>query len=159
MKGEKGSILVGVIGLCLAMSIAAGGFLLFSTNTAKDGLASATDLQLQYAAESGLELGIRWTRIYPFIVGEKMNDPLWNPRLVLTRGASGFDLINDRWVKVILDTLSGSHCMISMATRGANFDTLVITQIISSVTTGPGGLSPYLSTPVLGNRTQTFRGK
>ncbi len=152
MKNQKGSILVGVIALSLVMSLAAGGFIILSTNTAKDGLISASDLQLQYAAESGMHMAIRWTRAYD---KGKINDSTWAKNFVLTRGPGGFDTLNGKLVKVTFGYEGqGVHTINSLATGPSGHPILQISQVIDSATDGPGGVSPLVSTPVLSSWTQ-----
>jgi hypothetical protein len=150
---QKGSSLVGVMALTLIMSLAAGGFLVFSTNVAKNGLASASDLQLQYAAESGIQLGLRWTRNYP---PANVNDITWSTGTVLTQGVAGFEQINGRWVKVTLIYEGvGVHSIQSLAAESIGSPPSVqITQLILNAIPALVADLPMLSTPILSTRTQ-----
>jgi hypothetical protein len=144
MSKQRGSVLIGVMALSLLMTIAASGFILVTANTANDGLGSAANRQLHYAAESGLYLGIRWARSYD--VGDPavltIDDPTWwADGLVLTKdqyGTAGFADIDGMSVMVILgpDPAGGRHRLTSLATAGPGQDTLEIFQAINFATQG-----------------------
>lgn len=48
----------------MAMTIAAGGLIMMASNAAGLEISSSDDQQLHYAAEAGMQMGIRWTRNY-----------------------------------------------------------------------------------------------
>jgi hypothetical protein len=142
-KHQKGSVLVGVLALSVAMTVAAGGFILLAANTAKDGTRILEDRALHYAAESATYMGIRWVRSYSYLPSEM--PVTWDDSLVLTPGADGWTVMDDAWVKVkFVDDPGGGggHFAIkTWATMGAGRDTLlIIWQInhLGSPTSGSG---------------------
>lgn len=130
MKNQRGSVLVGVIGISIAMSVAAGGFILLSGNTAKIETDSKANLQLHYAAESGMYMGVRWIK-------EHASTTTWPNYMVLTPGGESFTSMDGSKVKVTFEKVlacAGCYVLASFATAGTGTDTLKIVWQINSIT-------------------------
>jgi hypothetical protein len=144
MIGQRGSVLVGVLALSLVMTIAASSYIMLSTNSAKDALSAGTDKQLFYAAESGMNIALRWIRGYSHVNLIARTIP---NNLTLTKGTNGYQSLNGALVKVILlwgGPGEGLYTIKSIAYSEATHDTLRITQFVSNPIAGPG--APLLST-------------
>jgi hypothetical protein len=105
MNSQKGSVLVGVLGLCVAITIAASGLITTAANVSGTEIDSGRDLQLHYAAEAGMQMGVRWTRAFAYADVSNSAWPAGQPAFVVTRGDAGFETINGMKVKVVF--LSG----------------------------------------------------
>ncbi|MDQ3001794.1 MAG: hypothetical protein M3Y08_11105 [Fibrobacterota bacterium] len=155
IKRQKGSVLVGVLALSVAMTVAAGGLIMLAANTAKDGSQILEDRALHYVAESATYMGVRWVRSYL-----QTEIPVtWDDSLVLTPGADGFTVMDDVWVKVkFVDDPGGGggHFAIkTWATLGAGRDTLLIIWQINSLGTPTSG-SGLNSNAYLADWTETL---
>ena len=125
LNGQRGSVLAGVLMLSVAFSLVAGGFVASVADKANQETAAISNLQVQYAAESGMLMGLRWARTYPFA---SIHDPNFAANLVLTPGSNGFQDIDGISVKVVfLPGGLGVHTMQSFATTGAHKDTVELT--------------------------------
>lgn len=129
MKNQRGSVLVGVIGISIAMSVAAGGFILLSANTAGTEVRSATNLRLHYAAESGIFMGVRWVKTHNFV------GTAWPSYLVITPDEESFTTIDGIKVKVTFETGAaggGNYQLRSVATQGDNMEKVEVSWQINS---------------------------
>jgi hypothetical protein len=126
MKTQRGSVLVGVVALSLAMSVAAGGLILLSGNAAKDNQMSTENLSLHYAAESGMYLGVNWMRLHPR--GEMISSTWVGPLVLTGSGGGEYSSIDGIPVRVSFhDGPPGIRILKSIATQGAGKDTLELT--------------------------------
>jgi hypothetical protein len=132
-QGQRGSVLVGVIALSLAMTLAAGGLMVMSINTAKDESGSATDIQLHYAAESAMHMAAYWLK---YSAADDLENRNWNkPSFVLTSTSEfhddpGYATIEGMQVKVSLianATGDAPHSLQALAKDGVNKGILKIT--------------------------------
>ncbi len=153
LKNQKGSILVGVILLSLAMTIAAAGFLLYVSNGSKDTDQAVQDMALYNAAESGMLMGVRWMRgqtkagLEAGLVDRLLSD---------TVGEYAF--IDGYRVRVWLQG-NPNRLLKCLATKGPREDTLGITwHIKDTVARGPDWpAGPLLSSPDLNNWKDTLK--
>lgn len=101
MRGQGGSVLVGVLAISLALTLAAGSLLATAANTAITETGSARDHQLHYAAEAGAQLGVRWAKTY---AKAEIGNPAWPAVMpfVITVGDAGWMPLNGMQVKVSL---------------------------------------------------------
>lgn len=133
MKGERGSVLAGVVGLSAVVSAALAGFLMMATNSNRFQADSEAESQLHYAAESAMDLGIRWLRIYP---DTKTNDQTWPATPVCLNSTAGnYTLMEGAWVKVLFFATPGeyqNHKIRCFATFGTHRDTLEINYYLAS---------------------------
>jgi hypothetical protein len=141
MNRQKGSILIGVMAMSVAMTVAASGLILLSANTDMGGSANLESMALRNAAESGAQMGVRWIRNYL----ETDIPTTWNDSLVLTPGVDGFMNLDGIKVKVkFVDDpgAGGGHFAVkTWATYGPKRDTLEIIWQVNSLnppTSGSG---------------------
>lgn len=120
LKGQRGSALAAVLGLSVAISLAAGSYLLVVTNADRNSDLLEQDGALTFAAESGVLLGARYITRHDSLdfaalaVGTPYSLAGWSPM-------DGFQ------VKVDLHKVTAPNrfAVESWATRGAGGDTLV----------------------------------
>jgi hypothetical protein len=151
MQSQRGSILVGVIALSMAMTLAAGGLIVMSINTAKDESGSATDIQLHYAAESAMQMAAYWLKYYN---ASDIEDRDWmKPEFVLTSTGlidnPGYATIEGMQVKVTLianTTGDAPHTLQALAKDGVNKEILRITWDVVSAAAiaGADPNNPYI---------------
>jgi hypothetical protein len=153
LKNQKGSILVGVILLSLAMTIAAAGFLLYVSNGSKDMDLAAQDIALHNAAESGMLMGVRWLREHPKadLMGGLVD-------VLLTDTAGEYTTLDGYQIKVWLKG-NPNRLLQCIATKGFGEDSLGITwHVEDDVRSGPDSLTgPLRSSPNLTNWTETLK--
>ncbi len=154
INNQRGSILVGVLALSLAMTIVAGGYLLVVANGNKDAELATKDLGLYYSADAGLLRGVRWMRSQnPTYFG-----PSWTSNLLLTDSPEETETIDGIRVKVVLyaPPLQQLKCT---ATRGAGYDTLIMIWrfdgAVPTVTTSTS-LPTIYSDITMSHRTETL---
>ena len=125
MNGQNGSVLAGVLSISVALSLVAGGFVAVVAEKSNQETTAISNLQVQYAAEAGMLMGLRWTRYYPFA---SIDEPTFAANLVLTPGTDGFQNMDGIYVKVVfLSGGLGVHVMQSFATLGTHQDTVELT--------------------------------
>lgn len=135
MNGQRGSILIGVLILTLAMAIAVNGLILSASNNSLIEEDSMRDLKMHYAAETGMQIGVRWSRAYD---ENLINDSLWptaEPNFTITNGTDGFATIHGMKVKVVFGrdpSLVGRHLIRVWAKDGINKGVLETTWQIST---------------------------
>jgi hypothetical protein len=98
MKGQRGSILIGVLAMSLIMTVAAGGMMFVAANSGNDEQGSAENLTLHYTAESGIYLGLKWIRGHDSV----FHDTHKAETMVLTLPEDGYDLIDGINLRVVL---------------------------------------------------------
>lgn len=139
MTGQRGSILAGVVGLTVGLTAALAGFLVMATNSNRLEADSESETQLHYAAESAMEMGLRWLRTYP---GEPtplhLTDDDWPTNPVVLNSANNdpaaaannYTTMDGAQVKVVFfANHSGAgekHAIRCFATFGSGRDTLEI---------------------------------
>lgn len=126
MRGQAGSILVGVIALSLVMTVAAAGFLYLAANTDRDELDTLRSTQRFNAAETGLVMGMAWLRAKSQVYIE--TDA---PDSVPISG--GYQAMDGWQVEVVLRKTPGVRTLKSRATEGSGKDTLEITWRVDAV--------------------------
>jgi hypothetical protein len=149
MKNQRGSVLVGVIGISIAMSVAAGGFILLSSNTAGIEVGSATNLQLHYAAESGIFMGVRWVKAH------NNAGTAWPNYQVITPGGESFTTIDGIKVKVTFEVGApggGAYQLKSVATPGSGMEMVEVSWQINSFNPDAAGKA----VPSLQNWKETY---
>ncbi len=157
MRGQRGSVLAGVIALSLVMTLAAAGLITMSANTSIAEISSGADLQLHYAAEAGALLGVCWARNYAPV---KIADNTWPTpdTTTITRGplSDGWENIDGFQVKVVMlkPPIAGAgpevlHRLQVRARDGVNRGVLKISWDIVGVNIEPG--DPLRCNPVRAN--------
>jgi hypothetical protein len=124
--GQRGSVLVAVMGISLILTAAAAGYLAIGASAGGANAANYRLTQTRLAAESGLVLGIRWFKQYPF---GSVTNPLWATNMVLTPGTQGWMPVDGIQVKVVEQNLGGGsqRLVTSSATAGPGMDTVLLT--------------------------------
>ena len=163
MKRQRGSVLVGVVALSLAMTIAAGGLIVMSANSALSDVDATKDLELRLAAEAGMQMGLQWTRYYSVA---DLNDPAWMaPGFVLTYeslGVPGFEDFDGTKVKVSLlsNAMGGgfAHYVEALAKEDNGPGILRITcnVIAEPAVSPPASYIPIISHPQLLDWKETY---
>lgn len=130
MKGQRGSVLVGILSLGLIVTLMAGSYLVLAGNSGTADDIALEDVALKNAAESGINLGLRWmrTRTPGYLAHQNLTS------MPLTIGTDNFMDLDDFKVRV---RITGVHLALrleSMATRGAGRDTCRIIQQIADIT-------------------------
>jgi hypothetical protein len=132
MRGQRGSILVGVIGLSAVVSAALAAFLVMASSSNGLQADSEAETRLHYAAESAMSMGLRWLRTYPV---SKTSDVTWPAApVVLNSAGNNFTLMDGAWVKVIFLATPGEfqdHKIRCFATLGSGRDTLEINYFLA----------------------------
>jgi hypothetical protein len=127
MKGQRGSVLAGVMGFTVGITAALGGFLVFAGGSNRLEADSEAEAQLHFGAESAMAMGLRWLRTYP---DAKTHIATWPAApIVLNSASDNFTLMEGVWVKIkFLATPTGfqSHKLQCFATLGSGRDTLEI---------------------------------
>jgi len=135
MKRQRGSILAGVVGLTVVVTAALGGFLVMVGSSNRIEADSETETQLHYAAESAMDMGLRWLRTYPVT---KTNVSNWPAAPITLNSATGdFTLQDGAWVKVIFSASPAefeAHKLRCFATLGSGRDTLEINYYLALTT-------------------------
>lgn len=126
MRGQAGSVLVGVMALCLVMTIAASGFLLLASNSDKDELESLRSTQRFNAAESGLLMGMAWLRAKSQVYIESRPEDS-------VAISAGYQPMDGWQVEVVLCKTPGVSTLKSRATQGPGTDTLEVTWRVDAV--------------------------
>jgi hypothetical protein len=146
MRGQSGSILVTVLALSLILTAAVGSYLALGAN-AGGANADSQRLSMSYlAAESGLNLGVRWCAYY---TDANLKDVTWANNLVLTEsaipGVAGWADFDGVQVKVVFNVgtglKAGFHELDSYATMGPGRDTIKLTMQIT-------GADPISGAPI-----------
>lgn len=100
MNGQRGSALIGVLSLGLAMTIAASGYVMIASSVGRSIPDEEVRAQMHYDAESALRLGLRWMKKYTNAPGCNT----WPADLVLSQGVdNGWISLNASTVKVSLE--------------------------------------------------------
>src|SRR4051812_13279010 len=95
MKSQKGSVLVGMVALSAVLTMVAGGYLFATANSGSEVEKSADENGLHYAAETGMQIGVRWMRnYYPTFFNET-----WSGSWIITPGGD-FAVIDGYKIKV-----------------------------------------------------------
>jgi hypothetical protein len=158
LKGQKGSILVGVLALSIAMTTIAGGYILVSGNTASRRLDAMDDLRLHYAAEGGAQLGLRWLKAYDSTYyGRKPT--VWDEEVRITPDNFQIDNFGVQ-VKAVPTPPSSAvpFKIVSQATSMDKKNTLVISWSINSATDQHPAdpAHNYISIPYTDNWVETY---
>lgn len=143
MRGQSGSILVTVLAMALILTVAAGSYLAMGTNAGGATADSQRISRTYLAAESGLNLGVRWCMYY---AADSLKKTAWANNLVLTQSSSpgvpGWTDFDGVQVRVVFDVGSGLkagfHELDSYATLGSGRDTIKLTMQI----TGADSIKP-----------------
>jgi hypothetical protein len=148
---ERGSILVVALGLSVLLTMAVSGFIAIVARAGGSGADELRYSRIFYAAESGLNMGVRWCKHYP---KEKFNEgsESWADGLILTQdsdvpGTAGWSDFDGVKVKVVFlhgAPGGGYHEIRSFATSGPGQDTVKLSFQI----TGAGieaGMNPLTS--------------
>lgn len=136
MRGQSGSVLVAVLALSLILTAAAGSYLALGTNSGSANADSQRLSRTYLAAESGLNLGVRWCAYYN---ADSLKKTTWENNLVLTQssipGVAGWANFDGVQVKVVFNAGSGPkagyHELDSYATMGLGKDTIKLTMQIT----------------------------
>lgn len=162
MRRQRGSVLVGVIALSLSMTLIAGGVIVMSVNSSTDEANSRRDIQMHYAAESGMQMGLYWARYYEKI---DLEDPDWKkPEYVLSQtdnhGTPGFADINGMKVRVALVARVGGagppHTLEVLVKDGINPGILKVTWDINSADAFTDADHDVKSRPSASNWKETY---
>lgn len=160
MRGaQSGSVLVAVLAISVILTAAAAGFLALGVNGVGVGADSRRLTQTYYAAESGLNMGVRWLKHYDefFVKNYKSNVKNFGlpDSFVVTRGPRGWSDFDSVQVKVVIDTNTTNAYfeLTSKATLGLGMDTVLLKLRVANVASG----SPKSSyTGVLNTWTETL---
>ena len=145
-----------MVALSAVMTLAAGGYLLFTANGNKDQDLASKDISLHYAAESGMQMGVRWMRCH----WKEYFDPTWAESQIITQFGD-FETLDGFQVKV---TITGNptaphiplRTLVCLATRGYGEDTLKIAwQMDATPTDDVVGASTHCK-PVMSNWQETL---
>lgn len=157
MGGQRGSILVGVIALSLAMTIAAASYILQAGATVGNFQTNLEARKLRISGESTAQLAVRYMRD---ITASKLNPPIKNTFLAegdtigITPGYPSYTIFSSPQVQSAMgnprirasytrkaDTLR----VLAWATFGPKSDTILISWKISHAvaTTNPCHVHPY----------------
>lgn len=133
MKGQRGSVLAGVVGFTVLITAALGSFLVFAGGSTRLEADSEAEAQLHHAAESAMAMGLRWLRTYP---DTKTGDKNWPASpVVLNSATNDFTYIGGAWIKVIFMATPSpafqEHKLRCLATLGSGRDTLEINYFLS----------------------------
>ena len=133
MKRQRGSILVGVIGLSAIVTVALAGFLTMAGSSNRLQADSESEIQLHYAAESAMDMGLRWLRTYP---STKTGNPAWPASPVYLNSILGdFTDLEGCKVRVRFSATPGEfepHKITCFATFGGGRDTLEINYYLAT---------------------------
>lgn len=159
LKGQRGSILAGVLALTMAMTAIAGGYILMSGNTAGRRLDAMDDLRLHNAAEAGALLGMRWLKEHDAKYYGK-NPTIWDKEVPITPTDFSIDNIGVQVKAVPTPTGPGIFQINSQATSMDQKEILVITWSINSAA-APDPADPtnngFKSTPYTDNWIETYK--
>ncbi|MBW8888366.1 MAG: hypothetical protein JF616_11480 [Fibrobacteres bacterium] len=147
MKGQRGSILAGVVGLTVGITAAIAGFLVVAGNTTRLEADSESDIQLHYAAQSAMVMGLRWLRSYPdpsIPPNGHLGDDNWPAQPIVLNSpgnndtaitANNYSAMDGAQVKVVFSatpTEFEHHKLRCLATMGSGKDTLEINYYVKS---------------------------
>jgi|GEM_PF-7122899 len=152
MKSQRGSILVGVIGLSLVMTVAATGLVMITTNSANVAEYRQGDVDIHAAAEAGMQMGVAWIRNYhPNEIDSYGGSQRISPTdFVILNGYT----VNDS-ITCLLPPAVPECRLIVTATLGPQHDSLTITwDMVNSPM--PGGPTPFNCTPTMSNWQETL---